>query len=62
MGQVKNLDSQLLTASEPQSKSQVPESGSGGFLSGDFGFTARVSFRISSPWKVLKTWLIKIAS
>ena len=64
MGEVKNLDSQFLTAGDIPLVTDVAraENESTGFVSGDFGVSARFSFRLNSPWKAIKTWLKRAAA
>jgi hypothetical protein len=64
MSKVENLDSKSLTAPPERQENQIGRLGTDapGFLSGDFGLTARVSFRFNSPWRLVKSWLKTIAA
>jgi hypothetical protein len=62
MRQVENLESNISTKSADQNISVVDEKDGGGYISGDLGVTARMSFRLNSPWKAIRTWIRTLAA
>jgi hypothetical protein len=62
-GAVEKLESKKPTGvgidNAPTSESP-PETG--GFFSGDIGVTARLSFRLNSPWRAIGSWVKKMVA
>jgi hypothetical protein len=57
MKQVEKLESNILTEVVGQNADVVDERDDPGFISGDLGVTARMSFRLNSPWKAIRAWI-----
>jgi hypothetical protein len=64
MHAVNKLDSKNETVRDGPAKAPInsPEGKAPSFVSGNFGVTAKLSFHINSPWKVIGAWIKKLAA
>jgi hypothetical protein len=62
MNQVEKLESKISTRTENENLRDVDDKDKPGFISGDLGVTAKVSFRLNSPWKAIGAWIRKLAA
>jgi hypothetical protein len=62
MKQVEKLESNISTEVLDPNIPVVDEKDTFGFIRGDIGVTARMSFRLNSPWKAIKTWIKTLAA
>jgi len=62
MNAVEKLESKYQTSQLNREIAISPEKEDGSFISGDLGVSARVSFRLNSPWKAIGAWIRRLAA
>jgi hypothetical protein len=62
MKQVEKFESNISTENLGRTASLPDEKNDPGYISADLGLTARMSFRLNSPWKAIGAWIKKLAA
>ena len=62
MNAVEKVESKYQTSQINREIAISPEKEDGSFISGDLGVSARVSFRLNSPWKAIGAWIRRLAA